>query len=534
MQSPLLISPVCIVVIAMVCTLAIAHPQVAKAQTGQPAVLATWSQIIGESSGSDGHLPAPPTVDFRFVVPSTVNCNVFRVKTRPSATSSNWTVAANRPTTRSETADQLQDIDVCAYSADGWYEAKLEYSDSTGNWSTATLTSQYPQGSTRSEVARRIMKGGASDGAEVIVKGPAWIGGARSAGASRSDLVMITLGDTGCRGKPEGQTSGRKVQACDSSSWPLAGMAADAATMNPDLVIHVGDYRYFLEDNVSTDSWLYWQKDFFPHAQPLLLAAPWIFSRGNHEMCQSISGWGFGEAWFQFFGTSTNNTCTDAMSPAYVDVAPQGAGNVPPHRFLMIDNSDDHSRKLEDNYEDAIAITHSSAPDSVWWVGHIPPLNLLYYGSVEHDGDGSVRNDLYDAMESTGMLCASGKCKPSTYLLGHQHLYQRLVFTDDNGQWLMPQHVIVGHGGVKVDVTPPVQAPFATCTYDRFPFFEKDGVQWKSVTISGTVTTETAFGFVKWTRDASSVNTPSGWKSELNWATGPSRKFDGKTTPCFD
>ena len=251
-------------------------------------------------------------------------------------------------------------------------------------------------------------------------------------------------------------------------------------------------------------------------------------------MCRSISGWAFGEAWFQFFGTPTNNTCTDAMAPSYVDVAPQGNTQVPPHRFIFTDTSDDQSPKLDDYFEDAITLTSTSKPDSIWWVGHIPPLNLLYYQSYEHDGDGSVRDDLYDAMEARGMLCVSGKCRPSTYLLGHQHLYQRLVFTDDTGQWVMPQHVIVGHGGVKVDVSPPAPAPYATCTYDRFPFFEKDGVNWKTARISGTVTTETAFGFVKWTRNAASVNTPSGWKPELHWATGPSRQFDGTTTTCFE
>ena len=50
---------------------------------------------------------------------------------------------------------------------------------------------------------------------------------------------IIVLGDTGCRIK------GSAVQACnDPTKWEFPGIAAAAAKLKPDLVIHVGDYLY--------------------------------------------------------------------------------------------------------------------------------------------------------------------------------------------------------------------------------------------------------------------------------------------------
>jgi hypothetical protein len=101
---------------------------------------------------------------------------------------------------------------------------------------------------------------------------------------------ILVLGDTGCRIK------GGTVQDCnDPAKWPFPHIAAVAAKLRPDLVIHVGDYLYretaCPTDNAgckgspSGDDWPAWAADFFTPAAPLLAASPIVFVRGNHEEC---------------------------------------------------------------------------------------------------------------------------------------------------------------------------------------------------------------------------------------------------------
>ena len=39
------------------------------------------------------------------------------------------------------------------------------------------------------------------------------------------------------------------------------------------------------------DTWAAWQADFFEPAATLLQAAPWVFARGNHELCSRGGTW---------------------------------------------------------------------------------------------------------------------------------------------------------------------------------------------------------------------------------------------------
>lgn len=102
-----------------------------------------------------------------------------------------------------------------------------------------------------------------------------------------------------------------------SNPWPYQLMADELAGKNPDVIIHVGDFLYgetecpdvcpvdeedatkgFLDPcpcaNMTShgDQWSSWQEDFFEPSRKLLLAAPWIILRGNHEICtRSGVGW---------------------------------------------------------------------------------------------------------------------------------------------------------------------------------------------------------------------------------------------------
>jgi hypothetical protein len=116
----------------------------------------------------------------------------------------------------------------------------------------------------------------------------------------RAPQRILVVGDTGCRIK---LMIVPLIQPCnDPTAWPWPQLAATAAALKPDLVLHVGDY-YYREDacpagiagcagSPSGDNWSSWRADFFTPAAPLLRGAPWVFVRGNHEDChRGGAGW---------------------------------------------------------------------------------------------------------------------------------------------------------------------------------------------------------------------------------------------------
>ena len=155
---------------------------------------------------------------------------------------------------------------------------------------------------------------------------------------------VVVVGDTGCRVKgptafvqaADGTTSGGdRLQDCSSeAAWPYAKLSRVAASFNPDLVVHNGDMHYregfpegvekafggsanaagggTQQDNAAikakfaaagiSDSisygWRAWEEDFFKAAGPLLGAAPWAMTRGNHELCDRAA-----QGWFRFLDT---------------------------------------------------------------------------------------------------------------------------------------------------------------------------------------------------------------------------------------
>src|SRR4029077_4491134 len=93
---------------------------------------------------------------------------------------------------------------------------------------------------------------------------------------------VALIGDTGSP-----LATGNVYQACgDPTIWPFSVIASAVAAMQPDLVLHVGDYQY--RDNpcppgntaCTGTPWGYgsdtWAADLFVPAAPLLAAAPWV------------------------------------------------------------------------------------------------------------------------------------------------------------------------------------------------------------------------------------------------------------------
>lgn len=141
------------------------------------------------------------------------------------------------------------------------------------------------------------------------------VGGIHLAAKPAKLQRIIVLGDTGCRLK------GAQVQDCnDVRRWPFPLVAAHAAAKHPDLVIHVGDY-YYRESpcppndagcagSPHGDQWESWNADLFQPVGPLLTAAPWIFTRGNHEQCGRGA-----DGWFRFLDAAAMpQRCEDSIT----------------------------------------------------------------------------------------------------------------------------------------------------------------------------------------------------------------------------
>jgi len=133
----------------------------------------------------------------------------------------------------------------------------------------------------------------------------------------RIDRIVL-IGDTGCRLKD----ADKAWQGCnDPAAWPFAAIAARAAALRPDLVLHVGDYLYREnpcpagQQNCANTAWGYgedgWQADFLAPAAPLLAAAPWAMVRGNHEECARA-----GQGWWRLLDPHGRGAGRDCIDPA--------------------------------------------------------------------------------------------------------------------------------------------------------------------------------------------------------------------------
>jgi len=246
---------------------------------------------------------------------------------------------------------------------------------------------------------------------------------------------IVIIGDTGCRIK---QKSNGKIQLqkCnDAHAWPFANVARSAAAEHPDLVIHVGDYHYreapcpageaSCIGARSGDNWASWQQDFFVPAMPLLTAAPWIFVRGNHEICQR-GGYG----WFRYLDPAPVTFAAD-HSVACLDRTPPYSLTLGGLRFNIIDAADDG------NIKPSLAlIAGSSALPQQWLFLHRP---FLTAGADDEAASGPV--SLPESLAAPGRVAA--------VFTGHKHVLAWHTFADAR-----PPELIVGNGGTELESAP--------------------------------------------------------------------------------
>jgi Calcineurin-like phosphoesterase len=315
---------------------------------------------------------------------------------------------------------------------------------------------------------------------------------------------VVVLGDTGCRpGKQvcdpkSGDTGCRKLpeeQACAPEHWPFADLAAKAVEVGPNLLVHVGDYNYrgtpgkitlasqlepvsvydagdaddedgmpppphepYFSQNMAKsprpDSWAPWQEDFFEPAKAALNAAPWIFVRGNHELC-SRAGPGF--LYFLDPGSALlgsergQNACPDqdGKKPLFFGQPYQiTLGNL---AFAVIDtaNADDTGVSYPGEYNSQLAsvVKNMDPATPVIVLTHRP-----FWGAIKGAKD-PINKTLQSALSAT-----PGMAFPTNVRLvvsGHMHRFQAMGFSDGR-----PPQLIVGTGGVGLSPTFPTQNPF--------------------------------------------------------------------------
>jgi predicted phosphodiesterase len=243
---------------------------------------------------------------------------------------------------------------------------------------------------------------------------------------------VVVIGDTGCRLK------GERLQACnDPAEWPFAKVAEAAAASKPQLVIHVGDYVYRetpcpaderaqCGGSPSGDSWATWNADFFGPAKALLKAAPWAFSRGNHESCaRSWIGW-----FYYLDPRPFPETC-----PMYSDPYLITLGGF---QLLMVDTSQANDAKVEPKQLALYTAQLKSYETTYAWLVEHHPLWALKRDKAE-GANSSLTEVMSQSYEAAGLR------NISLVLAGHTHLFEILSFASTR-----PPQIVAGDAGTSL------------------------------------------------------------------------------------
>lgn len=254
---------------------------------------------------------------------------------------------------------------------------------------------------------------------------------------------IAILGDTGC-----GINSSLGKQICtETDQWPFRKIATSIAKINPNLIIHLGDYHYRAKQctelkecqDLSGFGWESWKLDFFEPAKDLLNKAPWIMIRGNHEDCKNA--W---EGWERFFSLEkVSETCDTIETPHLLEYKEQN--------FLIIDTSstkDSYKKlaKVKDNITEEFQKTFKQA-DKLLEGNNLNKHNTWLLTHKPFWSGGYTVHPFYHDEEYSATLA---EVNPTSLLervriifSGHTHLFELISFEDTS----LPIQVIVGNGG---------------------------------------------------------------------------------------
>lgn len=276
---------------------------------------------------------------------------------------------------------------------------------------------------------------------------------------------IVILADTGCRLK---KADGAFQNCNDPEAWPLAQIAATAAGMKPDLVLHIGDYHY-RENACPSDiggckdspwgyGWDAWEADLFKPAAPLLAAAPWVVVRGNHEECRRA-----GQGWFRLLDTQPYDaarSCDDAANDGNANYSvpyavPVGGDT----QFIVVDSAragraplaptDPQFLAYRKDFDTVARLAARPGTTSVF-VNHHPILGFFPLpGSAPAGGNAAL-------------LSVAAQANPGAYyppgialaLHGHVHDFQAIDFSSHH-----PATFVSGNGGDNLDAALPALFP---------------------------------------------------------------------------
>ncbi len=312
---------------------------------------------------------------------------------------------------------------------------------------------------------------------------------------------IVLIGDTGCRMKK----ADNAWQAClEQKEWPFRSIADAAAAMAPDLVLHVGDYHY-RENACPPDvpgcqaspwgyGWDTWQADLFEPATKLLLVAPWVVARGNHEECRRA-----GQGWFRFLDPrpfEEVRSCNDAANDNIANFTPPYAVPLADDlQLIMFDSAVSGNRALDpakrrDAYAfkqyheqfQAVDVLAGKPGVTSIFLNHHP---ILAYSTYDNRVQGG----------SAALLSVMKTLHPLVYypssvklaLHGHVHLFEAINFSSNH-----PATILSGMGGDELSTVLP----------DPFPLdiAPAEGVKLDNITHSNQ------FGFVVMDKQVSTWN----------------------------
>jgi len=269
---------------------------------------------------------------------------------------------------------------------------------------------------------------------------------------------VVILGDTGCRLKKADDA----WQACnDADAWPLPEIAARAAAMNPDLVLHVGDYHY-RENACPADiagcqaspwgyGWDAWEADFFKPAAALLASAPWVMVRGNHEECVRA-----GQGWFRFLDTQIydhKRSCDDPANDKLANYsAPYAVALGSDTQVIVFDSSKAGRKILNESSEQfqiyqtqLRSVAQLAAKPGVGsiFVNHHPILAFApLAGSAPAPGNQALQSVMQSIAPSVYFPAGV-----TTAIHGHVHDFQAISFKSGH-----PATLVSGNGGDNADL----------------------------------------------------------------------------------
>ncbi|GLQ31991.1 metallophosphoesterase [Litoribrevibacter albus] len=313
------------------------------------------------------------------------------------------------------------------------------------------------------------------------------------AAATLAPSEVLVYGDTGC-----------KASVCKpgEAASPFSKLAKAGATRGAELILHMGDYNYrgtsgslkkkpekiyaydagdggydgascgyvgtpYYSQNASDsskpDQWQYWYEDFFLPAQELLTTAPWVFARGNHELCSRA-----GVGWFYFFGPGSSLeggisqlVCPNQGSiarPAYnavnsINMIQPYVVSLEPLDLWVMDSANacdaSSDNPLTSEFTQQFEQLQAQLPSNdkpVWMLTHRP----TWGAEIDTSQSTPTAVSSLNVMLQTALKQSEGAAFASQVQLllsGHMHLYQDISFPGST----RPPQIVIGNSGVSLN-----------------------------------------------------------------------------------